>query len=525
MHWADVYAGELLQRGKKHVIASGTSISGLIHIGNAGDIIIADALARAVREKGGEASVLWIIDDLDPLRSVPKDMPQEFAQHLGKPDAHLPCPWGHDHSFVEHFTKDFMRSLRQIGVSPVIVSEAEKYKAGAYDEEVRTALKSAGEIRRILKEISGAERAKEWLPFDPICESCGRIITTQADGFDGERIHYICKGGVAGKKEIKGCGHEGSAGIRDGKLTWRVQWAARWKRLGVTCEPFGKEHAAAGGSYDTCSAIVKDVFHYPPPHPIRYEHIMIDGKKMSKSVGNVVTLQQLIDVATPEVSRFFFFRTKANVHKDFSMENSVLPLVEEYEQAERVYFGKEEAFSDKEAPDIKRAYELAQVDKAPDSFFQVHFRHLLFVVQAGGDWEGTKRILSRGGYLQGITSDGEARLAVKAAAADRWVRTHAPEQMRFKLAETPPEIALIPEEVSALKALSGVLKDVKWEAGAIHDSVHGVGEKAGVAPKVVFQSLYKVLLGSERGPRLGYFLEALDREFVLERVGHFLAKD
>ena len=25
-----------------------------------------------------------------------------------------------------------------------------------------------------------------------------------------------------------------------GKLTWRVEWAARWKIFGVTCEPFGK---------------------------------------------------------------------------------------------------------------------------------------------------------------------------------------------------------------------------------------------------------------------------------------------
>ena len=30
MHWVDVIAGELLKRGGKHVVASGTSISGQI---------------------------------------------------------------------------------------------------------------------------------------------------------------------------------------------------------------------------------------------------------------------------------------------------------------------------------------------------------------------------------------------------------------------------------------------------------------------------------------------------------------
>jgi len=39
MHWADKVAGELLERGRKHVIETGTSISGIPHIGNASDVI------------------------------------------------------------------------------------------------------------------------------------------------------------------------------------------------------------------------------------------------------------------------------------------------------------------------------------------------------------------------------------------------------------------------------------------------------------------------------------------------------
>ena len=44
----------------------------------------------------------------------------------------------------------------------------------------------------------------------------------------------------------------------NGKLTWRVEWAARWKIFNVTCEPFGKDHAASGGSYDVSSIISKE---------------------------------------------------------------------------------------------------------------------------------------------------------------------------------------------------------------------------------------------------------------------------
>ena len=48
-------------------------------------------------------------------------------------------------------------------------------------------------------------------------------------------------------------GNEGKSDIRKahGKMPWRVDWAARWVIHGITCEPAGKDHGAAGGSYDT----------------------------------------------------------------------------------------------------------------------------------------------------------------------------------------------------------------------------------------------------------------------------------
>src|SRR5206468_2900559 len=135
-------------------------------------------------------------------------------------------------------------------------------------------------------------------------DNCGRVATTDATGFDGAKVSYRCRGGTAGKKEMVGCGHEGSTPLRHGKLTWRVEWAARWKILGVTCEPFGKEHAAAGGSYDTSKVICSEIFGYEPPMPVPYEYILVGGAKMAKSRGNVIALSELIEVLPPEVIRY-----------------------------------------------------------------------------------------------------------------------------------------------------------------------------------------------------------------------------
>ena len=128
MHWADVIARELEQRGKEHVIATGTSISGLIHLGNAGDVIIGEVVQRALKHKGISARLIWIMDDGDALRSVPPQMPQTFKEYLGMPVNALPCPWECCASFVEHFTKPFLTSLEEIGVNPEPISNTELYK-------------------------------------------------------------------------------------------------------------------------------------------------------------------------------------------------------------------------------------------------------------------------------------------------------------------------------------------------------------------------------------------------------------
>jgi lysyl-tRNA synthetase class I len=95
-----------------------------------------------------------------------------------------------------------------------------------------------------------------------------------------------------------------------GKLTWRVDWPARWKVLSVTVEPFGKDHATSGGSYDTGKRIVREVFGAEPPFPVTYEWISLKGQgDMSSSKGNVISIERMLKVVPPEVLRYLIVRT------------------------------------------------------------------------------------------------------------------------------------------------------------------------------------------------------------------------
>jgi len=521
LHWADVVASKLMQRGPRHVICSGTSISGRPHIGSAGDVIFADVIARAVLRAGGESEVVWIQDDMDPLRSVPDQIPKEFEAHLGKPVCDLPPVGGVP--FVEHFVRPFLAGLAALGIHPRVVSGAGLYRGGLATDLVRIALDRADDVRRILTQFSGSEKAEDWLPFSVVCQRCGRIATTKAYGRDADgRVLYRCAGGVAGKRGIEGCGHEGAAALTEGKLAWRLDWAARWKLLGVTCEPFGKDHAAAGGSWDTSSVIIEEVFGYPRPLPVVYEHILVGGEKMSKSKGNVVALEELLEVVPPEVVRYLFVRTDPNKHKDFDWAK--LPqLVEEYERVERIFYGLEAPSPREDPEEMRRTYELSQVARSPPArLHQVPFGHLVTVVQIAPDLEGVMAVLARTGEL-GADLDAPSRTALetKAACARAWVSLHAPDDVRFSvLATLAPEaaVALTDGQRAFLGRASEELAKGPWAADAIHDTVHELGKSAGLKAGDAFGAVYLALLGRRRGPRLGYFLASMDRPWALERL-------
>ena len=70
MHWADVLAEELLKEDKKHILATGITPSGPIHIGNMREVLTTDAVFRSVIKKGGKAEFIYIADDFDNLRKV-----------------------------------------------------------------------------------------------------------------------------------------------------------------------------------------------------------------------------------------------------------------------------------------------------------------------------------------------------------------------------------------------------------------------------------------------------------------------
>ena len=62
------------------------------------------------------------------------------------------------------------------------------------------------------------------------------------------------------------------------------------------------------------------------------------------------------------------------------------------------------------------------------------------------------------------------------------------------------------------------LPDTQWDATSIHNAIHSIIKEHGIEPADGFRIFYSILIGKERGPRLGFFLSAMDKGALLERL-------
>ncbi|MBS1263751.1 MAG: Lysine--tRNA ligase [Methanonatronarchaeales archaeon] len=484
MHWAHPEANDAIEeRGTEHVVACGISPSGPIHYGNFREVATADLLNRAIQRSEAESDLIWISDDFDPLRKVYPFLPEDFEEHVGKPLSEVPDPDGCHDFYSRHFEEPFLETLPVLGVEPEVKRASEMYASGGYSDAVATALYRTDEIAAIIEEVTGRQLPKGWRPFNPICEECGRFADPAGD-------EYHC-----------GHGHTGNLSEARGKLPWRVDWPARWKILGVTVEPFGKDHAASGGSYDTGRRIARQVFGYEPPHPVVYEQIGLKGEgEMSSSAGVAVTPRQLLRVMEPELMRFVIASTRPKKHIELDLGHGLPRLYDEVDRAE-------EAWRNDDPGVEATAFALSTVNDVDE--MDLPFSHAVNAVQV--DPDDPLKVLRRTHH-----SDHGPRVEGRLRRARNWVEDYAPESFLFSVQEETPDVELTGEQKRVLEA---VAEAVERGGGGdeVQNAIYETGNSLDMALGDAFAAVYRALLGQDDGPRAGPFVAALDRDFVIKR--------
>ena len=522
MYWADEIAS---QAAGPQVVNDSKSPSGTVHVGSLRGVVLHDAIYRALRQAGHEATFLYGVDDMDAMDSQALLTPDAVDRYMGVPLSRVPAPEGSSAaSYARHFVGEiFFRTFEPLGIKPEFYWVSELYAAGRMDSYVKLALDRADRVRSIYQRVSHVERSASWLPIQVICEHCGRIGTTYATDWDGETVAYVCKPDMV--TWARGCGREGRVSPLGGraKLPWNLEWAAKWGLFGVTIEGCGKDLATAGGSRDRSDAISREVFEVEPPRNVAYEFLNVGGKKMSTSRGQGVAAHTIAEVLPPEQLRFLFLRPRPSQVIDFDPEGDTIPrLFDEFDRIAAATAGRE--VKGELPADHERLFAYSLLGPAPDvaaaaAAFRPAFGHLALLLQIPGVDIDERMTAEKGSALTELE---QSVLAQRVASARAWLDSYAPERARLAVQHdaVPPAVGdLGPEQRSYLGALAAAAEAERPRSGdAWQALIFRLAGEAALPSGRAFAALYAAFLGRTNGPRAGWLLASLEPGFVVERL-------
>jgi lysyl-tRNA synthetase class 1 len=532
MDWADELAASVDGRGPQVVNDSKTP-SGTVHVGSLRGPVILDVITRALRARGIETTLLYGVDDLDPMDAQALLTPDAIDTEMGRPLGHVPDQAGDCHaSYARHHAQTFIDTFAGLGIRPDrYYWMSDLYPTGALDPFIRTALDRAQTVREVYRRVANVQHPETWHPVGVICEACGKVGTTIVSRWDGERVFYECRPDLV--TWAKGCGHSGWVAPFGGraKLPWNLEWAAQWSLFGVTIEPCGKDLSTAGGSRDRSDAIAREVFEREPPLNVPYEFLNIGGRKMSTSKGRGAAAHRIVDVVPPEQLRLLFLRPRPNQAIEFDPEgtDAIPRLFDEFDRLGDATAGREvrgELPAGFESMFRYAQFEPASAEeaRAAAEAFRADFSHLALLLQIPGADPRARFEAEKG---SGLSADEAVDLERRTAAARAWLEAYAPERSRIVVQER------LPEEVRELgedqRLYLGALAIAAEKAGAGTDPAAATGEAwqgrifevaqaAAIPTGRAFGALYVAFLDRINGPRAGWLLSSLDPAFVIHRL-------
>lgn len=506
MQWLNSVVDELIARHPdgEIVVSSGVSPSGAYHVGTLREVMTAEVIMRELQRRGRNSRHIHVSDDLDVFRKVPAGLPETYSKYLGMPLCDLPAPDGSDQSYADYYLAELPQVSKDLRLDMEVMRAHQKYREGFFVGMIEKSLTNLEAIKKILVEVSGRELDENWSP-----------VQVLEDGYLKNRKFVSIDTAAKTLQYLDTDGNEQTISYADGqvKLNWRIDWPARWVLLHVLAEPFGRDHATKGGSYETGAAIIKEVFGTEPPYPVPYHFINRTGetKKMSKSGGDTITARQLLDMLPPEIVWYFMLKLAPEKQLFFDAGPTLMRLVDEYSELL--------AKPDK-TPAESQLIELCSHGISEQTVSNIPFSHLVASYQASlRDADKTIEVIKRTEHAD--VADQQAEIIRRELHfIDRWLDEYAPEDVKFSLSETVNASQFDTPQKQFMQALADKIADAPADADGewFHNAVYDLKDAAGLQPRELFITLYLAIIGKTSGPRAGWFLSTLPRDWLIARL-------
>lgn len=506
MQWLNKIADELEARQPdgEILIQSGASPSGTYHLGHMRELTTPDAVLLELRRRGRQVRHIHFVDDLDALRKIPVNIPTEFEQYLGMPLCDIPAPDGSDRSYGDYFLDNFKLAGEMLGIEVEYVYAHQKYRAGHFVPVIERSLDRMVQARSALETVSGRQLNDQWSPLQVLTN--GRLKSHRFVSINTTDKTLVCADADGNERTVRY--DDGSV-----KLDWRLDWPGRWWLLNITAEPFGRDHASAGGSYDTGVQIMRDVFQAQPPYPIPYDFINMAGdtKKMSASKGTGLDAMEGAAIMPAEVVRYFILGSAPSKRLYFDPVGGVVKLIDEYAAL---------AAKRDKTPDEEQLIYICTRGSQERTVSRVPFSHLVACYQASlRDPAKTIELIQRTEHAEVAAAEAEI-IKRELQFIDAWLDKRAPDEVKFALKEQIDAGEFTENEVKLFAGLAEKVAAAPADASGeyFHLALYSFKDELGMQPKDMFSALYRLLIGKPSGPRAGWFLSILPRDWLIARL-------
>lgn len=517
--WIDKLADELLEREKSLGrdtgmirVESGLGASGIPHIGSLGDAVRAYGVKLALENFGYRSELVAYSDDLDGLRKIPEGLPEWLKEHIAKPVSFIPDPFGCHDSYGMHMSSLLLDGLDKLEIKYRFQRGVDTYRNGLLKDQIHVILTNSKKIGEKIAELVGQEKYQEALPYFPVCANCGRLYTAVAYEYlpEEKKIKYKCSSTTIGSKVLDGCGHDGIADITKdlGKLAWKVEFAARWQAFDIRFEAYGKDIMDSVKVNDWVS---DEILNFHHPTHVKYEMFLDKGgKKISKSLGNVVTSQAWLRYGTPKSILLLLYKRITGT-REVGFED-IPALMDEYNELENIYFGKIKLDNETKTVKSKGLYEyvnLLSPSKNPLPY--VNYRLLIQMCKIFREdrvSRVTKKLIEYG-TIKEPSAEVSELIALAGNYADDF--------------DKPTKVEVQMDEMSkkALLELRNIL-DGSEEPADLQNEIYQIAKSNAVQPKDFFKILYQIILASDKGPKIGPFILDIGRKKVASTISEHL---
>ncbi len=291
------------------IFETGYGPSGLPHIGTFAEVLRTTMVIKAFKKISNRSTKLIVFsDDMDGLRKVPENIPNQelIKKNLFKSLSEIPDPFEKFNSFAEHNNNKLTEFLDKFNFDYEFKSSSQLYKSGFFNPQLKDILKNYEKVRNIILPTLGKDRRETYSPFLPICPNTRKVLQVKVNKIDISK-NTILYFDPDTKEEVE-------VSILDGncKLQWKVDWAMRWKALSIDYEMNGKDLIESFQLSSKINRIIGSI----PPNNLTYELFLDEkGEKISKSIGNGISVDEWLEFSPKESLELFMFQAPKRAKK------------------------------------------------------------------------------------------------------------------------------------------------------------------------------------------------------------------